>query len=188
MGNKVLTMLLIMCTCGIMGQDIKNEKPKTFKNSIKIRPLNFFVNELIFDYERVIGPKSSLNITIGQGYQKDRLLVGGTIENYTSFLEVDYRRYFSKDKIAPRGWFVGVGIFGLYELDRFKNIGGTVEPNFDRDYFSTGISVDAGYQWVFNNGITLGLSGGADLRIPVDHSINSSSTRPNLNFSVGYSW
>lgn len=189
MKNHICSIMLILFAYGVTAQEIKNEPPneKKFKNSIKIHPLNLFVNEYVVEYERVVGTKSALSFTLSQGYERNRLFAGGVMKSYFTFLEVDYRHYLSKSKLAPKGWFVAAGTFGLYELYRYKNIPGRADPNFDRDYFTTGVSMDTGYQWIFNNGINIGLSAGADLRIPVDHNI-STYVRGNLNFSVGYSW
>ncbi len=192
MKKIVLSLILLACTCTLIAQETNeekiNEKGNTFKNSLKVHPLNIFVNELVLEYERVIRKKSSLIFTLGLGYEDGDFIPSGTFEEYLIFSQVDYRYYFSKSKIAPKGFFVSGGAFGFYEHIRYKDLFRTVQPNINQDFFTAGISGDIGYQWVFKKRITIGISGGADLQIPLNYDNSSTKVRPDLNVAIGYSW
>jgi len=190
MKKIALSLTLLFCVFTLSAQEIEetNSEEKTFKHSIRVHPLNVFANELVVNYERVIGEKTSLNFKLVLGYEDFNLFPSGTREDYLFFLQADYRYYFLKSKIAPRGFFVSGGILGFYENIQYKDFSGTVSPNIIGDLFTAGVSADIGYQWVFKKGITIGLSGGAHLQIPINYDNTTIQIKPNLNFAIGYSW
>ncbi len=192
MKKLALNLTLLLCVFTLSAQEVEETNPgeKTFKNSLRVHPLNVFVNELVVDYERVISEKSSLNFTLALGYEDFGVAFppSGSREDYLVFLQADYRYYFSKSKIAPRGFFASGGVFGFNEHIRYRDLPGTVSPNFSQDFFTAGVSADIGYQWVFDKGITIGLSGGANAQVPVNYDNSTIQIKPDLNITIGYSW
>jgi hypothetical protein len=153
------------------------------KQSVKVNPLAFFGGSDLVSYERAIN--NNMSGLIGAGLSSFSI---GSYK-YSSFgLEVQSRYYF---KEAIKG-FYGGGQVGFNS--------GTVELNSpyltssDLTFTSFRIGGKAGYQWIWDSGLTVDLNVGYGINTFSYSSsdavlgLSASGALPNLGFGIGYSF
>jgi len=159
-----------------------------FKHSLKVKPLSTLGGEFGLSYERVIKPKRSLNfyaeITFEDIFDDPTITGSEKIGDYNlSRIGVDYRFYLSKQKLAPKGWYAGVGPLAYLLNYKYDN------SNDKDNIFYLGARAHSGYQWVFKNGINIGADGGIQYNKALSREFNISGLSfLVVNFAVGYSW
>jgi hypothetical protein len=145
------------------------------KNVIKVNPLGLLFGTTSLSYERVLTPKSALQINANYGNIK---ILGISISNVG--VGADYRLYFSKSKEAPRGFYFAPG--AAYSNVSVENVSGSA--------FS--LSGVAGYQWVWKSGFELDLylgpqyTFGGELNSGGTNYAQFSGFGPKLGVSIGY--
>lgn len=159
------------------------------KNVIKTNPFGFASGIGILSYERVITPKSS--IEIGVLFYKNN-----PFSSYSSFFveneelmnigaQARYKLYFSKKQESPRGW---------YASPLLSYAGSSKTSTAGEDYkfsvFSGGVF--AGYQYIFGRGgpgFSLDLFGGLQYdSISEDLGSMDSRTYAGLDFRIGFTF
>lgn len=77
------------------------------KNVIKVDPLGLLFNTAQLSYERVIGEKSSLELSLNFNKVTGSLsTLSNDTEVNTLGFEGKYKFYFSSVQMAPKGWYV----------------------------------------------------------------------------------
>ncbi len=193
-GWSILIGLLTIVSLNAQETVNDNEKEEiTFmpKHIIKIFPLSALVGEIGIGYERVIKPKTSLNFVLFQAFDGPDFDNSISERRYQLFFETGIRRYLSKRKKAPEGWFVSGGLLTEYNYNKLKNKTNNQITDIERLW--VGASVRTGYQWIFKKalkGMSTEIVGGLDYRTATGifdggnvHEINV-----NINFTIGYSW
>jgi len=184
---SILTLMLLSAGAHAQNSESNSDTNKTFKHSLKVRPLNAYAGEYGVTYERVIKPKRSLNfyahVLFEKVYQDPTIVNTIKIGNQlTSHIGIDYRFYLSKNKIAPIGWYAGLGPLAYHVSANLDS------PNADINLFFLGAQAHSGYQWVYKSGISLSVNGGIEYNKALSSSIKGFGLDPEINFAVGYSW
>ncbi|GAA3607704.1 DUF3575 domain-containing protein [Flavivirga amylovorans] len=158
----------------------KEENTFTLKSIIKVFPLNALTGEIGIGYERAIKPKASLNFILTQGFNKQSFYNSLSERSYYLFFEIGVRRYLSKRKKAPEGWFASGALFAEYININFNN----ESKNNDIERIQGGISGKIGHQWILKNalkGMAIEVAGGLEYgTFTIFNSV--------IDFTVGYSW
>lgn len=193
---SILIGLLMIISLNAQGEASKNNEEETVepKNIIKIHPLDaLFSGGIGLGYERVIKPKTTLDFELFQQFKNLDFDNGLSELNYNLFFETDIRRYLSKRKKAPKGFFVGGGILTIYNnYNKLRN-NDTNEIANDVEELWVGAAVKTGYQWMFKKalkGITTEVNATIDYRTRLGIFDRSTANEIGLllRFSVGYSW
>ncbi len=192
-GLNIFIGLLTVVSLNAQKAVQNNNKENTFipKNIIKVFPLNALIGEIGVGYERVIKPKTSLNFTLIQEFDKEEFFNTVSVRYYTVFVEAELKLYLSKHKKAPEGWFVSGGLLGECNYSEYKSR--INDQSVDLERFQVGGSGKTGYQWVFEKalkGLTIEVAGGIEYRTVANMfgRAFSDGFDPVLNFTVGYSW
>ena len=163
------------------------------KNVIKIHPLDAISGGIGLNYERVLKPKTSIEIELFQHYGNEEFDDGLSELNYDLFLETDIRRYLSKRKKAPSGFFIAAGVLATYSnFNRLKNED-TNEVVNDVESLWVGAAVKIGHQWVFKKylkGFTTEINSSIDYRTRLGIFDRSPANGVSvlLRLTIGYSW
>ncbi len=155
---------------------------ETRKNVVKIDLLRTLVGQYNIGYERAFSDRSSGNFTflVTSDYK-------GTVEVFGFGGQFDYRYYLLKKKMAPNGLFVspGIGIWSFSAEDSSNNSSAS----------ATAIMLQgtAGYQYIFNFGLSFDIYVGYGYSIVALESNNgesagSSGGYPTLGLTVGYAF
>lgn len=161
----------------VSGASFAQEKAPA--NVVKVNPLGLLFGNLNFTYERAISAHSSLNATVG--YTSLSATVDGENTRLTGFgVGGGYRYYFSADKVAPDGWYVGPN--AAYSSATIEGAGVS----------TFGVGALAGHQWVFDSHFDLDLFFGAQhLSVNTTGDIselNVSGILPQLGLALGFAF
>ncbi len=173
------------------GSDFKKEGSIP-KNNIKVYPIYVLSGIIGIGYERVIASKTSLNFIVLQQFSEPNFDNNVFERNYDLFFETDIRRYLTKRKKAPEGWFVSAGLLTEYNYDRLKNSHNNQTTDIQRLW--VGGSGKIGHQWIFKKalkGISTDIAGGIAYRTIIDGSSDSNSQNgfdTIIDVTIGYSW
>lgn len=156
------------------------------KNVIKVNPFGLLFGTIPLQYERVLGPKSSVGADVS--FMSYSASVGFESVSYTGFgLEGKYKIGLSTKKEMPRGWYVAP--LAGYATASAKTL--TQSGSFN--IFNIGGV--AGYQWVFGkseSGFALDLNFGAhylDLSTSGDATgVSLKGILPRLGLGIGYAF
>lgn len=189
--NIIIGLLTI---ASLNAQETLSDKEESLlmpKHIVKVFPLDLLYGGVAVGYERVIKPKTSLNFELFQGFGKPEFKNSISEKSYRLYFETSVRRYISKQKKAPEGWFLSGGLITQYDYDKLKNKTSSLITNRERLRF--GASGRTGYQWLFKKGLkgfTAEVIGGFDFRTVSDLFDGGGSTGYNitLNATIGYSW
>ncbi len=187
-------LLGLLMIVSLSAQETKKEKQQTDfkpKNIIKIHPIDALGGAIGIGYERVIKPKTSLEIELFQDFSKRRFDSKMSERSYNLFVETDIRRYLSKRKKAPKGFFMGGGILTVY-----NNFNALKENNMiikGAEELWVGIAAKTGYQWVFKKalkGFTAETNASLDYRTRLGAFDRSTKNEIGLllRFTIGYTW
>lgn len=181
-------LLTLLSIVSLQAQENVNSK-----NVFKVHPIDAFGGGIGLGYERVIKPKLSLDFEVFQLF-KDISFDDGLSElDYRLFVETDVRRYLSKKRKAPEGFFVGVGILANYnKFNRLKKDESN-EVEIDVQELIIGAGIKTGYQWVFKKALK-GFT--AEANATVDYRIRLKAFDRNTDdgigvtarVTIGYSW
>jgi len=194
-GWSILIGLLTIVSLTAQEKISDNEKETTGpKNIIKIHPLDvLFSGGIGLGYERVIKSKTTIDFELFQQFNNLSFDNDLSELNYNLFFETDVRRYLSKRKMAPKGFFVGGGILTIYNnYNKLKNSNNNEVTN-DVEELWVGAGVKTGYQWVFKKalkGITAEANATVDYRTRLGVFDRSTANEVGLllRFTIGYSW
>ncbi|MFT3920555.1 DUF3575 domain-containing protein [Cloacibacterium sp.] len=149
------------------------------QNSVKFNPLAVFGGANMFSYERAVSEHSAVGV--GVGFSSYKI----TDVEYNSIAgSLFYRYYFSE---VLKRWYATGGV---------SYYSGKVKYDGDKDnYGSFAINGKFGYQWVWDSGFTLDLSGGLvyrtytyDANSPDTSVLKASGIGPAFGFGLGYTW
>ncbi len=138
------------------------------KNVVKVNPLGLIFGSLNASYERALSDKSAIefsldyttvNVTVDSGENAKATGLG---------LGAGYKIYFSKNNVAPRGWYAEPNLNYASVSASSGNEEGKVNA------FSVGAL--GGYQWVFG-----GSDSGFALDLGLGFQYFSASTTGNVN-------
>lgn len=160
------------------------------ENSIKVNPFALLGGSDLISYERAIGTSSSVGVGAGIGGFKL-----GEYKYSNIGASVFYRYYFGGTSL--KGWY---GMGGLaYNNGKAKYqesfLGETIK--YEHKYNAFGGNLRAGYQWVWNSGLTLDLNGGLSYTSfsykdnTEENNINglkASGLLPVIGVAIGYSF
>jgi len=166
---------------------VRDNENKQTKNIIKIHPLAALGGVIGLGYERVLKPKTSINFVLFQQFNEPNFDNNVFEKNYNMFFATEIRRYLSKQKLAPRGWYVSGGLFTEYNYNTYKDR----RDNLERLWIGT--FGRTGYQWVFKKalkGITTEVNGGLGYRTTTGIFDGGSEHLLDvyINWTIGYSW
>lgn len=156
------------------------------KNVVKVNPFGLLFGTIPLQYERVLGPKSSVGADVS--FMSYSASLGSETVSYTGFgFEGKYKISLSSKKEMPRGWYVAP--LAGYSTASAKT--STKTGSFNILNFG-GV---AGYQWVFgksDSGFALDLNLGAnylDLSTSGDASgVSLKGILPRLGLGIGYAF
>ena len=160
---------------------------KAQENVIKINPLGLAFGSAQFSYERVLGDKSAVELSLAYT-SLNANFSGGDEAKINGFgAEGKYKFYFSSEKVAPRGWY-GAPVVSYSSIS-----GGSGSQEGKVSLISAGAV--AGYQWVFGGSDT-GFA--LDLNLGIQY-INAKTSGdvsgltidgilPRLGLALGYAW
>ncbi|WP_109301019.1 DUF3575 domain-containing protein [Aquimarina sp. AU474] len=192
-GYNILIGLLTIVSLNAQEIESDFEKEGSIpKNNIKVYPIYALSGIIGIGYERVITPKMSINVIILQQFAEPNFDNNVFERNYNLFFETDIRRYLSKRKKSPEGWFVSAGLLTEYNYDRLKNSDNNQTTDVERLW--VGGSGKIGYQWIFKKalkGISTEVAGGLAYRTIIEgiSDTNSQSGFDTIiDVTVGYSW
>lgn len=158
------------------------------QNVIKVNPLGALFGAANLGYERVLGEKTSIEITPSFG----TLNFGGL--KYSSVgLGADYRFYHSKEKNAPLGFYIAPGLqYSGGKISATDDFGNSADVKFS----SFSVKGVLGRQWIWDSGFTIDLNGGVSYST-FNYSGGSnlqgltfkgSGIIPTLSFALGYAF
>jgi len=180
--KRLLILTLFVCI-GLISR-AQDEK----QNIIKLNPVGLLFGGAQLGYERALGEKTSVVVAPTFGFFK----TGGF--KYTTYgLGAELRLYLSSEKAAPTGFYVSPGAAyfgGKAEMDDFS--GGKTTTKIS-GYSFKGV---AGYQWVWDSGLSLELNGGVQyfgLKFKDSDGVWGDAVAfkgilPAVGFSVGYAF
>ncbi len=192
-GYSILIGLVTILS--LNAQEIKSDVEKEGsipKNNIKVYPIYALSGIIGIGYERVIAPKTSINFILLQQFAEPNFDNNVFERNYDLFFETNIRRYLSKRKNAPEGWFVSAGLLTEYNYDRLKNSNNNQTTDVERLW--VGGSGKMGHQWIFKKalkGLSAEVAGGIAYRTIIDGISDSNSQSAFdaiIDVTVGYSW
>jgi len=157
------------------------------KNSLKVNPVSILVgggSDLV-SYERAMSEHSSLGISAGYGEFK----IDSYKYNY--FGGNTFYRYYTKEVLHGLYFSGMIGIGGGKTKYRNEN------KNMKDTYSALELGGLIGYQWLFDSGFTIDISGGASymfFNYKEDHKMlkpndaKVSGFLPSLGLGIGYSF
>lgn len=154
------------------------------QNIVKVNPLGLVFGNFNAAYEHALNESSS--IEVGANYFNWKNL---DLSGYGA--EAAYRFYFSKNNDAPEGIYAApfLSANGLtYKYTDLDDEGNDVEKK--ESAFGVGGGVKAGYQWIFDSGLSLDLFFGygyTSVKFK-DADYNYSGGMPRLGLSLGYNF
>ena len=187
------SILITLLTIVSLSAQEKHKESVFPKHIVKFHPLDALVGGIAVGYERVIKPKTSIDIELSQQFNNIRFDDDMSELNYHLFLETDIRRYLSKRKNAPEGFFIGAGVFTTY--NNFNTLKNEDNDEIDNDVEAlwVGAGIKTGYQWVFKKalkGFTAEANASIDYRRRLEVFDRSSENGVGILFrlTIGYSW
>lgn len=173
-------MTALTLSVAVIGQESDRAviSPENGKNIIKINPLGVLFGSFSMSYERLITPNSSLQFNANYGNIN---LFDIKIGTYGA--GVDYRLYFSKNRIAPEGFYFSPGVsYATLSID-------------DVSISAFELRGVAGYQWIWDSGFQLELFIGPNYTFVDDISFADdtiigeiSGVNGTIGFSIGYNF
>lgn len=170
--------ILFVGAFGLLGAVLVNAQ----QNSVKVNPFALLGGADLITYERAIGGPSTIGLSAGFGGFK----VNG-IKYKTAGVSAFYRYYLHST--ALRGWYGHGGL--SYNLGEVIDNYTYATRNDSSKYSSLGGNVKAGYQWIWNSGLTLDLNGGIQYLgffYSDDNQVNASGLLPAFGLALGYSF
>ena len=126
-------------------------------NQVYLNPLGLAYGFGGLGWEHAFDHDNSIALEVsGRGY------AGRDYNYYGAGLTGNYRWYLGADHSRMRGPYVGPKLYLLnygFNYDRVDNNGNVVRRNYSNFYAGGG--AQAGYQWLFDGGLTLGVGGEA---------------------------
>ncbi|MGA2508079.1 MAG: hypothetical protein ABSF80_11465 [Chitinispirillaceae bacterium] len=152
---------------------------QTKTNMITVNPLGLIIGYISLDYEKAIGPKTTLGILPYFWSPKgiDITLLGGSIA----------ANFYSNS--AFHGWFIRPSVSIGYASWNYTTFDINLNEITNKSNLVTfGVGAIAGYRWLFQSGFSIGLGGGVNWTGGTFAGIDFGGVGPSLLFDLGWAF
>jgi hypothetical protein len=146
---------------------------------ITINPLGLVIGWIGLDYEKSIGPKTSIGILpyFWSPHGIDITIVGGGVA----------ANFYSKSTF--QGWFIRPSVDVMYASWKFTTYDIYLNSISNNSHIVTfGVGAIAGYRWLFQSGFSIGLGGGITWTGGSYTGISFGGVGPSLLFDLGWAF